>query len=79
MVYEWYLLKLEALKCVLGYLGYQSLQYGAIVLFWQNPEKPNFFHLTLLRHQNIKMFIYKLDKHDWGNAISVFIVPVRNE
>ena len=62
-----------------GYLGYQSLQYGAIALFWQNPEKPNFFHLTLLRHQNIKMFICKLDKNDWGYAISVFLVPVRNE
>ena len=25
------------------------------------------------------MFIYKLDKNDWGYAISVFVVPVRNE
>ena len=62
-----------------GYLGYQSLQYGAKALFWQNPEKPNFFHLTLLRHQNIKMFICMLDKNYWGYAISVFLVPVRNE
>ena len=42
-------------------------------------KSPIFFHLTLLRHQNIKMSICKLDKNDWGYAISVFLVPVRNE
>ena len=62
-----------------GYLGYQSLQYGAITLFWQSPEKPNFFHLTPLRYQNFKMCICKLEKNYWGYAISVFLVPVRNE
>ena len=25
-----------------GYLGYQSLQYGAITLYWYRPEKPNY-------------------------------------
>ena len=62
-----------------GYLGYQSWQYGAIALFLAKPWKDQLFHLTLLRHQNITMFICKLDKNYCGYAISVVIVPVRNE
>ena len=48
-----------------GYLGFQSLQYGALTLFRHSPETHNFFCLTKLRHQNIKMSIYKADKNHW--------------
>ena len=46
-----------------GYLGSSSLQYGAVTLFWHSPERRDFFHLTIPRHKNIKMSIYKLDKN----------------
>ena len=46
-----------------GYLGSLSLQYGAVTLFWHSPERRDFFHLTIPRHKNIKMSIYKLDKN----------------
>ena len=46
-----------------GYLGSPSLQYGAVTLFWHSPERRDFFHLTIPRHKNIKMSIYKLDKN----------------
>ena len=48
-----------------GYLGSQSLQFGAVPLFWHNSERHNFFHLTIMRHQNIKMSICKLNKNVW--------------
>ena len=48
-----------------GYLGFQSLQYGALTLFRHSPETHNFFCLTILRHQNIKMSIYKVYKNHW--------------
>ena len=31
--------------------------------FWPNPERQDFFHLTLLRHQNIKTSLCKLSKN----------------
>ena len=37
-VSEWYSWKLKALGFVWGYLGSQSLQYGAVTLFCHNPE-----------------------------------------
>ena len=46
-----------------GYLGSPSLQYGAVTLFWHSPDRHDFFHLTIPRHKNIKMSIYKLDKN----------------
>ena len=48
-----------------GHLGSPSLQDGAVTLLWHSPEKHNFFHLTILRHQNIKMSIFKVDKNHW--------------
>ena len=46
-VSEWHSWKSEALECVWGYLGSHSLQYGAKTLFWHNPKKKDFFHLTI--------------------------------
>ena len=48
-----------------GYVGSQSFQYGAKSLFRHSPERQNFFHLTLVRHWNIKMVAYKLSKNGW--------------
>ena len=60
-----------------GYLGSPSLQYGAVTLLWHSPEKHNFFHLTILTHQNIQMSIYKVDKNHWVLWLFCFLVPVR--
>ena len=57
-----------------GYLGSQSLQYGATTLFWHSPERHNFCHLTLLRHWNNKMVTYKLSKNGW---VMLFFVNFR--
>ena len=57
-VSEWHSWKSEALECVWGYLGSHSLQYGAKTLFWHNPKKKDFFHLTIpdtLEYQNGRM------------------------
>ena len=60
-----------------GYLGSPSLHYGAVTLLWHSPERHNFFHLTIMRHQNIKMSIYKGDKNHWVMQLFSFLVPVR--
>ena len=41
-----------------GYLGSQSLQFGALTLFWQSPERPIFFSSDLTetsKYQNVHM------------------------
>ena len=48
-----------------GYVGSQSLKYGAKTLFRHSPVRHNFCHLTTLRHWNIKMVAYKLSKKYW--------------
>ena len=45
-----------------GYLGSESLQC-AKTLIWHSPKRHNFFHLTIQRHQNIKMVACKLSKN----------------
>ena len=37
-----------------GYLGSQSLRYGAKTPFWHSTKRHNYFHLTILRHQHTK-------------------------
>ena len=62
-----------------GYLGFQSLQYVAVTSFRHSPEMHNFFCLTILRHQNIKMSIYKVYKNHWVIGFFCFLVPVRKK
>ena len=41
-----------------GYLASQSLQYGAVTLFWHSPEKAHFFsfdHTETSKYQNVCM------------------------
>ena len=54
------------------YLGSQSLQYGVKTLFWYIPKWHNFFHLTILRHQNTKTAAYQLSKNDWVSPFLFF-------
>ena len=62
-----------------GYLGFQSLQYVAVTWFLHSPEMHNFFCLTILRHQNIKMFIYKVYKNLWFAGFFRFLVSIRKK
>ena len=43
-----------------GYLGSPFLHYGAKTPFWHSPKRNNFFHLTILKHQNTKTAAYQL-------------------
>ena len=61
------------------YLGSQSLQYGANTPIWHSPERQNFFHLTILRHWNIKMVAYKLSKKYWVMHFIAIFRPVREK
>ena len=36
-----------------------------------------FFHLTIVRPQNIKMSLYEVDKNDWVVWLSCFLMPVK--
>ena len=44
---------------------------------WRLLSSVFFSNLTLLRHQNIKMSIYKADKNHWVMWLFCFLVPVR--
>ena len=62
-----------------GYVGSQSLQYGAKTLFRHSPERHKFCHLTILRHSNIKMVAYKLSKNGWVMPFFVIFRLVREK
>ena len=55
-----------------GYLASQSLQYGAVMLFWHSPEKAHFFssdHTETSKYQNV----YMSAQQKWlGFAIFLF-------
>ena len=68
-----------ARMCLGGYVGSQSIQYGAKTLFRHSPERHNFCHLTILRHWNIKMVAYKLSKKYWVMHFIAIFRPVREK
>ena len=63
----------------LGYLGSQSLQYGAVTLFWHSPERPIFFssdHTETSKYQNVHMSA----QQKWlGFAIFLFFKACQRE
>ena len=65
--------------CLRGYLGANPLQGGEFTLFWHSPERQDFFHLAILRYQNIKMSTYILNKNGWVLPFFSFLVPVRDK
>ena len=65
--------------CLNGCLGAHPLQGGEFTLFWHSPERQDFFHLAILRHQNIKMSTYILNKNGWVLPFFSFLVPVREK
>ena len=65
--------------CLEGYLGAHPLYGGKLILFWQSPERQDFFLLAILRHQNIKMSTYILNKNGWVLPFFSFLVSVREK
>ena len=49
--------------CLMGYLGAHPLQSWEFTPLWHSPESCYFLHLSILRHQNIKMSRYILNKN----------------
>ena len=47
------------------------------VMAW--PRKARFFHLSILRHQNIKMSIYILCKNGWVLPFFSFLMSVKEK
>jgi len=65
--------------CVGGYLGVHPLPGGEFTLFWHSPERQDLFHLSILRHQNIKMSIYILYKNGWVLPFFSFLMSVKEK
>ena len=56
------------------YMSVQAM-YGAgpgNALYWNDSERQNSMHLTLLKRQNTKTFLYKLSKNHWVIALFEF-------
>ena len=51
-------------------------QSGAKPLIWQILERQDCFHLTLLRHQNVKTSLYTIFKNSWVLPFLVNLTPV---
>ena len=59
-----------------SFLHVRLTQSGAKPPFWQNLERQDVFHLTLLRHQNIKISQCTISKNDWVFPSFVNLTPV---
>ena len=62
-----------------GYLASQSLQYGAVTLFWHSPEKAHFFsfdHTETSKYQNVCM---SAQENGWVLPFFSFLKPVREK
>ena len=51
--------------CLRNYLGAHPLQNGEFTPFRHSPERQYFLQLAILKHQNIKMSRYILNKNGW--------------
>ena len=69
--------KLEALGCVWGYLGSQSLQYGVVTLFCHNPETKEYFAPETYWTPKTKTSQYMLSKNHWVCPFLKKFVAVR--
>ena len=65
--------------CLRGYLGAHPLHSAEFTPFWYSPESCYFLHLATLRHQNIKMSTYILNKNGWVLPFFSFLVSVREK
>ena len=47
------------------YMSVQAMYGAGNALYWNDSERQNSMHLTLLKHQNTKTSLYKLSKNHW--------------
>ena len=52
---------------------------GEFTLFCHGHERQDFFHLSILRHKNIKMSIYILYKNGWVLPFFSFLMSVKEK
>ena len=64
-----------ARMCLVGYLIAYPLQGGEFTLFYIALKG----NLAIMRHQNIKMSIYILNKNGWVWPFLKFLMPVREK
>ena len=65
--------------CLRDYLGAHPLQSSEFTLFRNSPERQCFLHLAQVRHQNIKMSRYILNKNGWVLPFFSFLVSVKEK
>ena len=63
--------------CLRDYLGAHPLQNGEFTPLRHSPERQYFLQLAILKHQNIKMSRYILNKNGWVLPFFSFLVSVR--
>ena len=51
------------------YMSVQAMYGAGNAQYWNNSERQNSMHLTLLKHQNTKTSLYKLSKDHWVMAL----------
>ena len=51
------------------YMSVQAMYGAGNALYWNDSERQNSMHLTLLKHQNTKTSLYKLSKNHWVIAL----------
>ena len=61
------------------YMSVQAMHGAGNALYWNDSERQNSMHLTLLKHQNTKTSLYKLSKNHWVIALFEFFGSVRKK
>ena len=61
------------------FMSVQAMYGAGNALYWNDSERQNSMHLTLLKHLNTKTSLYKLSENHWVIALFEFFWSVRKK
>ena len=61
------------------YMSVQAMYGAGNALYWNDSERQNSMHLTLLKYPNTKTSLYTLSKNHWVIALFEFFGSVRKK
>ena len=61
------------------YMSVQAMHGAGNALYWNDSERQNSMHLTLLKYSNTKTSLYELSKNHWVTALFEIFESVRKK
>ena len=65
--------------CLRVYMSVQAMYGAGNALYWNDSERQNSMHMTLLKYLNTKTSLYKLSKNHWVIALFKIFGSIRKK